>query len=91
MNVHTADPLLFHLENDPGEWHNLAGKSEMRGVEARLKARTEADGWDPQAIEAEEFRAQTERLFVQDANEAGDAPVSWDCQPYFDASKQYSR
>ena len=90
VNVHTAGPLLFDLKEDPGEWHNLAGQAAVADVEAQLKARSE-EGWDPEAIEAEEYRAQQERLFVQAANEAGEAPVSWNCQPFFDASKQYSR
>ena len=87
--VHTADPLLFDLEADPDEWSNLVGRPEVRDVEARL-SRGATEGWDGEAIEAAELVAQQERLFIQAAIMSGE-PVSWDYQPFFDASKQYAR
>ena len=87
--VHTGGPLLFDLETDPGEWHNLAGRPEFAQVEARLRERAVED-WDPGAIEAKEYVAQQERLFLQGANERS-ADFTWDHQPFFDASSMYSR
>lgn len=89
VNVHTADPLLFDLENDPDEWHNLAGTPAVADLEVQLRARTEAD-WDPAAIEAAELQAQQERLLIHAAHQEG-APVTWDCQPFFDESQRYTR
>lgn len=89
VNVHGETPLLFDLENDPDEWHNLAGQGALAAVEANLRARSEED-WDPAAIDAAERLAQQERIIVQSAHDVG-APVSWDCQPLFDASKQHTR
>ena len=87
--VHTADPLLFDLEADTDEWSNLAGRPEVRDVEARLSRRAR-EGWDAEAIEAAELVAQQERLFIQAAMMSGE-PVSWDYQPFTDASRQYAR
>ncbi|MBC7237056.1 MAG: choline-sulfatase [Chloroflexi bacterium] len=87
--VHTEEPLLFDLEADPGEWHNLAGQAELSAVEAKLAARAH-DGWDPVAIEAREIVAQQERLFIQGAMGKG-IPTHWDYQPFFDATQQYTR
>ena len=87
--VHTADPLLFDLEADPGEWTNLAGRPELAEVEAHLSRRAR-EGWDPEAIEVTEYRAQQERLFMQAAMGRGE-PTTWDYQPFPDASKQYTR
>jgi choline-sulfatase len=87
--VHTGQPLLFDLENDPGEWHNLAGAPELAEVEARLRARA-YEGWDPAAIEARELAAQQERLMMQAANQRN-ASLAWDYQPFFDASRMYAR
>jgi choline-sulfatase len=58
-------------------------------LEDRLRQRA-TDGWDPDQIEAAEICAQQERLFIQAAMETGKG-TSWDYQPTFDASKQYTR
>lgn len=89
VNVYTAGPLLFDLENDPDEWYNLAGQAEVVEVEAELKARSD-EGWNAAAIDERERVAQQERLFIQAAHEKGEK-VSWDCQPFVDASKMYTR
>ena len=62
---------------------------EVAEVEATLKARSE-EGWDAAAIDEAERIAQRERLFIQAAHEQGER-TSWDCQPFVDASKTYSR
>jgi choline-sulfatase len=89
VSVHTAGPLLFDLEQDPNEWHNLAGQPEVAEVEAQLRQRVEAD-WDGAAIEAAELHAQQERLFVRKALQQG-KQKAWDFQPETDAGNQYTR
>lgn len=84
-----GEPLLFDLESDPHEWCNLAGRPELAAVEARLRARA-YEGWDPAQIDADELRAQQQRLYLHQANRRN-ADHSWDYQPFFDASKVYSR
>ena len=80
---------MFDLENDPDEWHNLAGNPEVTEVEEKLKARSEKD-WDAAVIDDVERVAQQERLFIQAAHEKGDK-LSWDCEPAIDASQMYTR
>jgi choline-sulfatase len=87
--VHGGESLLFDLSTDPDEWHNLAGSAAHRQTEDRLRRRAYSD-WDPAAIEREELRAQQERLFLAEANQRH-TPVSWDYQPFFDASQMFSR
>lgn len=89
VSVHTADPLLFDLENDPDEWHNLAGKPEVADIEASLRQRVEEE-WDGAAIEEDELLAQRERLFIRAALQQG-TPIHWDAQPFYDASDQHTR
>ena len=44
-------PELYDLQGDPGEFHNLAGRSEYASVEAELRASL-LSHWDPREIEA---------------------------------------
>lgn len=89
VNVYNEAPLLFDLASDPGEWHNLAGQPDLAEVESTMRRRSE-EGWNPAEIERGELRRQQERLFIHAAHNKG-APVSWDCQPFFDAARQYTR
>ncbi|MBL8229687.1 MAG: sulfatase-like hydrolase/transferase [Bryobacterales bacterium] len=54
-------PLLFHLKNDPGEFHNLAGQPQTKAIQQEL------DGIlrslvDPDAVSEAAFRRQDEVL-----------------------------
>ena len=89
VEVHEEAPLLFDLESDPDEWHNLAGTPEVADIESTLRERILAD-WDGATIDAAERRAQQERLLIRDAHHQG-VPVSWDFQPMVDASRQHTR
>ena len=78
------DVQLFDLENDPGEWHNLAGKSEYGELERELKSCILAE-FDPDAIEEDVRESLTKRKLIKKA--VGAAQTTWDYFPYFDARK----
>ena len=84
------DPLLlFNLDSDPQELHNLAESSEHKGILAGFLA--EARGrWDIPAIHAATLASQRRRRLVAEALSHGKL-TSWDHQPWVDASQQYMR
>ena len=57
-------PELYDLQGDPGEFHNLAGRSEYAGIEAELRASL-LSHWDPQEIEVRVRRSQQERILLE--------------------------
>ena len=87
--VHGEAPLLFDLESDPLEQTDLAGQSEVAEIEAELRDIALAD-WDPDQIERDVIASQQVRKIILEAQATG-TPVSWDHQPFFDASQQYVR
>ena len=84
------DPLLlFNLDSDPQELHNLADCNEQKGILAGFLA--EARGrWDIPAIHAATLASQRRRRLVAEALSHGKL-TSWDHQPWVDASQQYMR
>jgi choline-sulfatase len=54
---------LYDLENDPGEFENLAGRPEYVAVQESLTRRVLA-GWDPDAVEAEIRRNHRNRQII---------------------------
>lgn len=89
--VHVEDnpPLLFDMESDPDEAHNLAGNPGYARIEREMRDRIMA-GWDGAVVERAILESQQTRLIIRDAMAKG-RQVSWDCQPAFDGSKQYVR
>ncbi|MCY4024597.1 MAG: sulfatase-like hydrolase/transferase [Anaerolineaceae bacterium] len=57
-------PELYDLQDDPGEFHNLAGRTAYAVVEADLQASL-LSHWDPQEIEARVRRSQQERMLLE--------------------------
>jgi choline-sulfatase len=57
---------LYDLRDDPGEFTNLAGRSEQQAIEADLLGRVLAH-WDPAAIDEAVRRSQRERLLIASA------------------------
>ncbi|PWE30081.1 choline-sulfatase [Pararhodobacter marinus] len=85
-----ADPeLLFNLEDDPGERHNLADDPAYAAVLDRFRQMAKAR-WDLKAFDAEVRASQARRWVVYDALRAG-RYTDWDFQPYRDASQRYMR
>jgi choline-sulfatase len=84
------DPLLlFNLDSDPQELHNLAESSEHKGSLAGFLAEAR-ERWDIPAIHAATLASQRRRRLVAEALSQGKL-TSWDHQPWVDASQQYMR
>ncbi|HLH73887.1 MAG TPA: sulfatase-like hydrolase/transferase, partial [Chloroflexota bacterium] len=62
---------LYDLENDPGEFTNLAGQSIYRDVQSDLLARIFAE-WDPQEITTAATRSQRARKLIRTAQSGGE-------------------
>ncbi|MDX6619842.1 MAG: choline-sulfatase, partial [Gaiellales bacterium] len=85
-----ADPdLLYDLDADPSELHNLADQPEGVAVAADLRAESDRR-WDLAALEQRVLESQRERHLVARALGQG-AYTPWDFQPFSDASFQYVR
>lgn len=89
--IHCAydPPVLYNLEEDPGEMVNLAGDPEFADVEQRF-ASLAAHLWDDEAIRWDVIGSQYARRMVQAANEVG-RMSPWDYQPPRDASQEFVR
>ena len=82
-------PLLYDLDADPDELHNLAGEPATRALEAQLSAEVHRQ-WDPPALKDDVLRSHRLRLFLHRALGTG-TRTSWDWQPIRDATRQYLR
>lgn len=84
------DPdLLFDLEADPQELHNLAPLAEHAATLAELKDEARAL-WDLDQFDADVRASQARRLIVYQALRNG-AYYPWDFQPLQKASERYMR
>jgi choline-sulfatase len=84
------DPdLLFDLEADPQELHNLAPLAEHAATLAELKYEARAL-WDLDRFDADVRASQARRLIVYQALRNG-AYYPWDFQPLQKASERYMR
>lgn len=84
------DPLLlFNLDSDPQELHNLAESSEHKGILAGFLAEAR-ERWDIPTIHAATLASQRRRRLVAEGLSQGKL-TSWDHQPWVDASQQYMR
>ena len=86
--IHEHGSQLFDLQEDPDEWHNLAGQPHTSAVEESLRALILAQ-FDPQQLAAAATESVSRRLIIKEALARND--THWDFSPTFDASKQYVR
>ena len=89
VDVHSEAPLLFDLEDDPGEMHSLAGKTDVEAIERQLASRV-LDGWDAADLRNRIIHDQHQRLFLDAALKRGAGDI-WDHQPVEDARHLYVR
>ena len=82
-------PLLFDIENDPGEHHNLAQDPAYQELAARFADET-ASRWDSTKIKADVIARQKQRTAVFEAMQKGKR-TDWDYNPPRDASNEYVR
>lgn len=86
--IHGEDAQLFDLQEDPGEWNNLAGSPEFQDVEEELRGRI-MQRFAPDAIEKELQRSLQNRAIIKKALHLNN--THWDYTPYIDVTKQYVR
>lgn len=82
-------PLLYNLQNDPLERHNLATVDEHRAVVEAFAVEV-AGRWDSEKIRTDVIAAQKTRRSVFEAMQHGKR-VDWDYNPPRDASNEYVR
>ena len=88
--THGLAPLMFNLETDPDELHNLAGQSAYAQTEERLHTRLVQD-WDPADTHARILASQRERLFLAEVAGKSEATPNWAYQPFVDESQRFIR
>jgi choline-sulfatase len=86
--VHGHDRRLYDVEADPGEWTDLSGRPETRGVEERLLGEI-LERFDPERIAADGAASVRRREIVRDANARNG--TRWDHTPDFDGRRRYVR
>lgn len=89
VHVSSDSVLLFDMEVDPYERNNLAGVRDYAQVEAEFESFVRR-GWDFERIADFIVRDQRRRNFVQSTHGIGKW-VSWDFQPFTDATRMYYR
>lgn len=83
-------PMLFDLQADPDELHDLAGTPQGAEAEKRLHARA-MQGWNPDEVHARILASQKRRLFLAQSTALAPGYPNWAYQPFVDESKRYIR
>ena len=83
-------PLLFNLDEDPHELHNLAGSAAGEDRELELRAMADATWGDLGELRAKIVQSQRTRLFVREALDRG-MVHSWDENPHTSTGERYLR
>ena len=69
------DPELFDLEQDPGEWNNIAADPSCRQVRKRLEQQV-LTGWNPDECDERRWQSEERRLAIMKAIGSGQ-PADW--------------
>jgi choline-sulfatase len=88
--THGLAPMLFDLQADPDELHNLAGQAALAAVQTRLHARLVRD-WDPPQVHQRILDSQRRRLFLDKVNGSSPLYSNWAYQPFTDESQRFIR
>lgn len=89
VHIAPGEALLFDMAEDPNEMVNLCGDAEYSEVISDFEAYI-SDTWDLPSIKKHIISDQRRRNFIQKTHYVGKI-VSWDYQPFRDASNQYYR
>lgn len=81
--------LLFDMDADPGEQHNLSQDSSYAEISDKLRTRL-LGRYDVEQVTQRAANSKRTRLFLHQALETNQG-YSWDYQPEFDATTQYVR
>jgi choline-sulfatase len=82
--------LLFDLQSDPDELHNIAEEADYQPIRQRLHARLVQD-WDPPLVHERILQSQRRRLFLADVAAGSGLYPNWAFQPYVDESLRFIR
>lgn len=74
--THGHPALLFNLETDPTEEHNIVGDPSVAEVESRLHAAV-LDGWDPEAMTDRVLESQASRRLIWNVSKADSVRDNW--------------
>jgi len=90
VHIHGVEAQLFDLEQDPGEWRNLSGRSDHRHVEEAMRD-TLLARFPVETIERNVCRTIAARLLIHRAMVRNE--TRWDyappIDPALDALRQY--
>ena len=86
---HRAAPQLFNLADDPDEWRNRAGETEVAEIEAELKELLTGGRFDLERIEAEVWARLPMKQVVNSAMATNG--TSWDYEVRQDSASRYVR
>lgn len=90
LYTHGLAPMLYNLDDDPDELHDLAGTAQLADIEKDLRARA-LEGWDPEQMHATILQSQKERLFLNTVAQSVEGQPNWAYQPFVDESRRYIR
>lgn len=57
---------LYDIENDPGEWNNLASNKKYTKIRKELEA-IAMDGWDPERLNEVRYRSEERRMVIKES------------------------
>ena len=89
IHCDSDDPMLFNLQEDPGETQNLAADPNHLDIAAAF-GKEIAEKWNFDEIRTDVIEKQQARLLIQETMSNG-LPTSWDYQPIRDAAEVYVR